>query len=91
MNDANAKTVKAALHDFRISTCTSLHSTGVDATDEILPMVYAISTMLEMGFRKDFDGEALFDSVNPALVASALGGIARLTAFALFTSDARAS
>ena len=91
MNDATAKNMKAALNEFVMSGCNPLHSTGVDATDEILPMVYALSTMLEMGFRKNFDGEALFDSVNPELVASALGGIARLTAFALFTSDARAS
>lgn len=84
--------VRQALNDFQISKCTPLNSTGVSATDEILPEIYALATLLDMGFRKpDFEGkaEAALENANPELVASAFQGIARLAALALFASDQR--
>ena len=89
MGQPTTNGVKEALNDFRIATCSPLYAVGVDATDEIMPMVYSLATLLEMGFRKDSDGNSPFDDVNPELIAGGLAGIARLTAFALFASDAR--
>ena len=85
-------TVRKALQDFRIAKCSPLNATGIDATDEILPEIYSIATLLDMGFRKpdlDGKGEAALENASPELVASAFNGIARLAALALFASDQR--
>ena len=91
---AASDTVRKALDDFRIAQASPLHSTGIDSTDEILPEIYSLATLLEMGFRKpDFEGkqEAVLESASPEIVASALSGIARLAALALFASDHRSN
>lgn len=87
----NTNPVRAALNDFRIATASPLHATGEDATDEILPMIYSLATLLEFGFRRNNgkDNEAALENANPELVACALEGIAKLAAFALFASDHR--
>ena len=55
-----------------------------DAVHEILPMIHGICTLIEMGFRKRFDGTSALDEANPELVASAFDGISHLTALAMF-------
>ena len=92
MNSASKAVVRKAMNEFRIAKCSPLHCTGVDATDEILPEIYALATLLDMGFRKpDFEGkaEAALENANPELVACAFQGIARLAALALFASHQR--
>lgn len=92
MNSVGKETVRKALQNFRIAKSTPLNATGVDATDEILPEIYALATLLDMGFRKpDFDGagEAALENASPELVACAFGGISRLAALAMFASDQR--
>lgn len=92
MNADHSETVCEALNGFNIATSSPLNATGVDATDEILPEIYALATLLGMGFRKpDFGGEseAALENANPELVACAFEGIARLATLALFASDQR--
>lgn len=92
MSTVAQDTVRKALEDFRIAKCTPLNATGLGATDEILPEIYSLATLLDMGFRTpDFEGkgEAPLESANPELVAYAFQGIARLAALALFASDHR--
>ena len=79
--------VKDALNRFEINTCTRLNGTGIDAVHEILPMIDAIATLLEVGFRKDNDGRALFDEYNPELVASAIGSMGYLASLAKFHAE----
>jgi len=79
----NAET-KEAFNGFRINGCSPLNSTGIDALHQILPMIYGIATLLEMGFRKETNGEAVLDAANPELVAAAFDGIAYLSALAMF-------
>ncbi len=84
--------VRKALDDFRIAKCSPLNCIGVDATDQILPEIYSLATLLDMGFRKpDFDGksEAALENANPELVAHAFQGIARLAALAMFATEHR--
>ena len=50
-------------------------------------MIEGIATLLEVGFRKDFDGKALFDEYNPELVASVFGSISYLAGLAKFHAD----
>lgn len=92
MNSVTQGVIRKALNDFHISGSSPLNGTGGDATDEILPEIYAISTLLEMGFRRgSIDGgdESALENANPELVASALSGVARLAALALFASNQR--
>ena len=90
MNTDQSEIVRKAMNDFKIAKCSPLHSVGVDASDEILPMIYGLATLLDMGFRKPMDGgEAALENANPELVAQAFEGIARLAALALFASDQR--
>ena len=92
MSNTSEETVRTALNDFRIAGCSPLYGTGEDATNEILPEIHALATLLGMGFRKpDFEGkgEAALENANPELVATAFDGIARLAAMALFSSDQR--
>ena len=94
MTDVSNDIVRKALQDFRIAKSTPLNATGVDATDEILPEIYALATLLDMGFRKpDFEGngEAVLENASPELVACAFSGISRLAALAMFASDQRRS
>ncbi|GAA3801907.1 hypothetical protein GCM10022600_25080 [Qipengyuania pelagi] len=77
--------LKQALDAFRINRCSL--STGIDAAHEILPQIHGIATLMEMGFRKEGNGEALFDNANPELVAAALDGIANLAALAMLNMD----
>ena len=79
--------IKKALNDFQINGCNRLNGTGIDAVHEILPMIEGIATVLEVGFRKDFDGKALFDEYNPELVASVFGSISYLAGLAKFHAD----
>ena len=80
--------IKKALDSFQINTCQTLSGRGIDGVNEILPMIHAIATLMEAGFRKEEDGKALFDGYNPELVASAFDGIAYLAALAKFHADA---
>lgn len=92
MSTVAQDTVRKALNDFRIANCAPLNGTGIDATNEILPEIYSLATLLDMGFRKpDFDGkeDAALENANPELVACAFNGIARLAALAMFASDHR--
>ena len=92
MNTLAKDIVRKALQDFRIAKCSPLNATGVDATDEILPEIYALATLLDMGFRKpdlEGQGEAALENASPELVACAFGGISRLAALAMFASDQR--
>ena len=84
MNDAAHKVAKDVLAEFKINTCSSLNSSGIDAVHEILPMIHGISTLIEMGFRKRFDGTSALDEVNPEVVAAAFDGISHLTALAMY-------
>ena len=76
--------VQAALKAFRINDCGALNSTGIDAVHEILPMIHALSTLMEVGFRKDMNDVSLFDEYNPELVSSAFAGIGYLASLAKF-------
>ena len=75
---------KKALDEFSINTCNTLNGTGIDAVHEILPMIHGLSTLLEMGFRKDENAEPTLGMANPELVAAAFGGIGYLAALAMF-------
>ena len=86
---ASANHIKEALQQFRIATCSPLSGTGVDGSDEVLPMIYGLATLLSMGHRcDDLQGEPVLANANPELVACAFEGIAQLAALALFRSDA---
>ena len=78
--------IKKALNDFQINGCNRLNGTGIDAVHEILPMIRR-HCLVEVGFRKDFDGKALFDEYNPELVASVFRGISYLAGLAGFHAD----
>jgi len=78
------KAVIEAMSRFKISGTTPLNSTGIDAVHEILPMIYGIATLLEMGHRTYEGDQAAFHDVNPELIASAFDGIAQLAALATF-------
>lgn len=79
--------VTEAFEKFEFCDTRALGNTGISAVHELLPMIYSISTLLEMGHRKDIRGDAALDNVNPELVASAFGGIAHLAALAMFHAD----
>ena len=64
-----------------------MNGKGIDAVHEILPMIHGLSTLLEVGFRKEADGKALFDEYNSELIASSLDGIAYLAALAKFHAE----
>jgi hypothetical protein len=87
-DSAPANHVKDALQKFRIATCSPLNGTGEDGPNEILPMIYGLATLLDMGFRKPENGDAALENANPELVACAFDGIAQLAALALFRCDA---
>lgn len=76
--------VQTALKAFRINNCSALNSTRIDAVHEILPMIQALSTFMEVGFRKDLNNVSLFDEYNSELVASAFAGIGYLASLAKF-------
>jgi hypothetical protein len=78
--------VREALNQFRIAGCSPLNAKGQEAVDEILPMIYSLATLLEMGHRTYGGTDAVLDGVNPELVASAFDAIAQLAALALFQS-----
>ena len=80
--------VKEALKAFEISTCSPFNGGGIDAVNEILPMIFSIATLLEMGHRKDLKGDCAFEAVNSELVACAFDGIAHLAALAMFQLEA---
>ena len=80
--------MKRDLDKFEINTCHSISSNGIDAVQEILPMIHGIATMFEAGFRKESNGQSLFDSYNPELIASVFAGIGYLAATAKFHADA---
>ena len=81
--------VKKALERYTLATCRPMSSTGEDAPAEILPMIYSIATLMEMGLRKYDGAEAAFENVNPELIALAFDGIAELAALADFRSRVR--
>lgn len=80
------KAVKDAFNAFTIAKCQPLNGTGVDALHELLPAIYSIATLLEMGHRREerFKNEAALEGANPELVACAFDGIAHLAALAMF-------
>ena len=80
--------MKKELDKFEINTCRTISANGIDAVNEILPMIHGIATMFEAGFRKEADGKSLFDSYNPELVASVFAGIGYLAATAKFHAEA---
>jgi hypothetical protein len=79
--------VREALGKFRIAGCAPLSGTGRDAPNDVLPMIYSLATLLDMGHRRDENGEAALENANPELLACAFDAIAHLAAFALFSSD----
>lgn len=79
--------IQKALNSFEINTCRAISSTGIDAVNEILPMIHGIATMFEAGFRKENDGQSLFDSYNPELIAAVFSGIGYLAATAKFHAE----
>lgn len=79
--------VKKALDGFKINGCNRLNGTGIDAVHEILPMIDGIATLMEVGFRKEENGKALFDEYNPELIASAFAGLSYLAGLAKFHAD----
>jgi hypothetical protein len=79
--------LKKTLDSFTINGCRSLNSTGIDGVHVILPMIHGLAELLQMGFRKGENGEALFDNANPELVAAAFDGIGFLAATALLHAD----
>ena len=50
-------------------------------------MIHGIATMFEAGFRKESDGQSLFDSYNPELIAAVFSGIGYLAATAKFHAE----
>lgn len=84
---AHLNPIKQAFGTHRLCDTTPLGHTGIDAAHEILPMIYSLATLLEMGHRKDLKNEAALDNVNPELIAAAFDGIAYLAALADFHLD----
>lgn len=82
--DSAYATALKALSDFRINKCSPLNAGGLDAAHEILPMIHAISKLLDMGHRTDRNDKSALEGANPELVAAALDGIAYLAATAMF-------
>lgn len=76
-----------ALQNFRLSTASPLGSTGIDAVHEILPMISALALTLEMGHRKNNDGESALEDLNPEILAEAFAGIRYLAATAAFHAE----
>ena len=79
--------LKKALESFKINDCRTLNSTGVDGVHSILPMIHGIASLCEFGFRKEANGESLFDKYNPELVAAVFDSISFLAATALLHAD----
>lgn len=75
--------LKKAFAGFKINTCNTLNATGIDAVHTILPMIHGIAALLEMGFRRNSEGEAALEGANTELVAAALDGIGFLAATAM--------
>ena len=79
--------LKKVLDKAQINQCNTLNSTGIDGINIILPMIHGIATLCEAGFRKEPNGEALFDKYNPELVAAVFDSIGFLAATAMLHSD----
>ena len=86
-DSARNNPVFQALQNFRLSTSSPLGSTGIDAVHEILPMIRSLALTLEMGHRKNNDGESALEDLNPEILAEAFAGIGYLAAVAAFHAE----
>lgn len=86
-DSAHLNPAHEAFEKFEICNGRALGNTGINAVHELLPMIYSISTLIEMGHHKDIRGDAALDNMNPELIASAFAGIAYLAGLAMFHAD----